>query len=387
MCRQAIRAFTDFRPLNRFGLYAGSISAVPAFDWTRTYSSSSLVKNIVKPSLPPPPEASTAPLVDSDVSQYLKPLYKYGWGFTSPDLGSRIYHPDLRRTFDFRSTKELVAFSQNTRNVPANITVSPHLSARFYLNSQEGITRSVIRLAIETGAEYQKICPDAAVRTDTFFHPKSLKAFAAAFSERKPRDHPPAPQNHAPIVSVALPSLPPAPALRPPSITQGDLETYIKPLVANGWYIESIPFKGLFTDNRAAKANFHLPGNPSLHRVYRFHDYASAKDFFIAVVAAIPEPTHGLAGVKVQLFKDRCTVHLVSFSKLSEGARPYKRKRFGISHTDVRFAIEVETEFIKNWAGRADNTAISSRRAPKTMQDVWKRRPLTTSAEEAGDPI
>jgi len=54
-------------------------------------------------------------------------------------------------------------------------------------------------------------------------------------------------------------------------------------------------------------------------------------------------------------------------SELAEGAP----KKYGISHNDVRFAIEVENEFAQNWAGRAENTAALTRTSPETMEELW----------------
>lgn len=59
-------------------------------------------------------------------------------------------------------------------------------------------------------------------------------------------------------------------------------------------------------------------------------------------------------------------------SELAEGAP----KKYGISHADVRFAIAVENEFLKNWAGRAELVAPAhGGDVPSSMEEVWNYKP------------
>ncbi|KAJ7468045.1 hypothetical protein FB451DRAFT_1257885, partial [Mycena latifolia] len=372
MFRRAIGVFTAFKSVNRVGLSIGRPRwAAMALPLTRKYASLPPTEVTVKPSLPAIPEASTAPLVDTDFSEYLQPLYEYGWGFgiiSSPTLPGVS---TLRRNFNFPSTKELAAFIQNTRNVPSNIAVSPKLATVFSLlgSKGKGVTRSVIRLAIETETEYQKICPNGPIP-----HVRPIQKVtsleAAQSMERQSHKKKLLPSRSVvpctPIVAVALPVPPPAPVFPPPSITGVDLETYIKPLITSGWHIRGVP-----TPPRSGRRDFsQLQGHPSLHRVYAFHDPTPMKDFLLEVVDAIPPPAaDSLAGVQMtfSLHESHYRLQVASFSELAEGAP----KKYGISHQDVRFAIDIETKFINNWAGLADYTAISSRKVPTTMEEVW----------------
>ncbi|KAJ7461591.1 hypothetical protein FB451DRAFT_486137 [Mycena latifolia] len=183
----------------------------------------------------------------------------------------------------------------------------------------------------------------------------------------------------APIVSVALPSPPSTPAFPPPSIAESDLSTFIEPLVMNGWSIGAIAHAKLLHSGGGE-----LPGrHPCLRRVYRFHDYPSARHFFHTIVAAIQPTPNSLAGIRAALFTDLFIVEVVSFSKLAEGAP--ENKKYGISHIDVRFAIEVETEFTKNWAGSANNVGHIVRKAPTTMEEVWNH-PIIRRSKRRKDP-
>ncbi|KAJ7141385.1 hypothetical protein C8R44DRAFT_867008 [Mycena epipterygia] len=141
------------------------------------------------------------------------------------------------------------------------------------------------------------------------------------------------------ITPVALPPVPPAPVSSPSPITEADLETYIKPLVMNSWSVRDVSLS-----TRA------LRGHPGLHRIYSFHNYTSARHFFDTVIAIIPD---SYEWVGLRLDSDKPAVI------------------YGISHTNVCFAIEVENEFAKNWTGRAENTAALMRTLPKTMEELW----------------
>ncbi|KAJ7678354.1 hypothetical protein B0H17DRAFT_1206810 [Mycena rosella] len=117
----------------------------------------------------------------------------------------------------------------------------------------------------------------------------------------------------------------PFPTLPPPSIIEADLETYIMPLIMNGWYISAVR-------RRTRLKAFDLP---SLNRTYRFHDYSSAQDFFRAVVPLLPAPTL-LAGAQMKLNLNSSTVQLLAIKE-------------------------------------ADNVAIR-RTTPTTMEQLWNCR-------------
>ncbi|KAJ6597277.1 hypothetical protein DFH09DRAFT_1134132 [Mycena vulgaris] len=311
--------------------------------------------------LPAPPEASTAPLVESDFLQYLVPLYAHGWQFVVINFKGQSYGA-LRRDFELPSTTKLIAFTENTRNMSSgNIAVLRGLSdCIVQLSSLDGVTRSMIRLAMEYQAEYKNIVgPDYPVpKVSPFFKIKSLEK-AVAHLGRAKSHQPGVRKPFTPVVSVSLPSPPPTPVLNPPpSITEADVKTYIQPLVSNGWTVAGPP---------RSEA---LAGFPSLHRIYFFHDYPSARLFFNAIVAAIPVPTpDSLAGVEVRLrgLESSPVIEMWSISELADGAP----KKYGISHADVRFSIAVENEFAANWAGRADNLASSTPQLLNTIGDVW----------------
>ncbi|KAJ7689420.1 hypothetical protein B0H17DRAFT_637351 [Mycena rosella] len=150
---------------------------------------------------------------------------------------------------------------------------------------------------------------------------------------------------------TTLAPLPPAvaararPRRRAAPLTDADVAAYLAPLVTHGWTISGARAIARFQAARAA-----LRGLPSLGRVWRFHDYAAARHFFAAVVAAVPPraPAAGVpAGVEVRLTQSENKVEVGAISELAAGAR----KPYGISLVDVRFAIEVETIFAERWAG------------------------------------
>ncbi|KAJ6490462.1 hypothetical protein DFH09DRAFT_1377339 [Mycena vulgaris] len=312
--------------------------------------------------LPPPPEASTAPLLESEFSQYLKPLYQYGWGFQVIHIKGRRFGA-LRRDFHFASTAELLMFSEKTRNLlSGNIALSRDFSGCIVqLSSLDGVTRSMIRLAMEYQAEYEKIVgQDYSIpKVPSLYHVKSLEKAVKLLGQ--PDKSPAPPKTLTPLEFSFLPSPPPTPASSPPpSITESDLKTYIQPLVANGWSLVGVPVAA-------------LAGVPFLHRIYFFHDYLSARLFLDTVVAAIPAPVpDSAAGIYLRLreYDSSTAVKIWSAGELAEGAP----KKYGISHADVRFAIAIENEFAANWAGRANNVALSTTQLLRTMQDVWNYR-------------
>ncbi|KAJ7141364.1 hypothetical protein C8R44DRAFT_763269, partial [Mycena epipterygia] len=312
-----------------------------------------------------PPEPLTTPLVESDFSEYLKPLYTRGWKLSACNMPvesgeetSRIGFV-FRQTFRFPSTKDLVAFSENTRDMDGQILARKTLkesNIAVSLLSPE-LTRGQIHFAIAMETEHQKVAGSdfGVVPTpllDWVRTPQRAQKILNDYRRAAPRFG-----ELAPITPVALPPAPPAPVSSPPSITEADLETYIKPLVTNGWSVKKL---SLSTPA--------LRGHSALHRIYSFHDYSSARHFLNTVVAIMPGPTlPSYESVGLRLDSGKPVVAVWSLSELAEDAP----KKYGISHTDVRFAIDVENEFAKNWAGRAENTAALTRTLPKTMEELW----------------
>lgn len=202
-----------------------------------------------------------------------------------------------------------------------------------------------------------------------------------------PPDYPPPPAL-VPILPIKLPPAPPMPTSFPPALTEADLRTYIRPLIANGWVIGSISQFSQRQEDRAL-----LKYEPSLHRAYHFTDYSSARHFLHTAVAAIPAPR---AGSLVRCFppaSDKCRdsspspsqtgvdiklgftltpgfLHKVSFWLISELA-PDARRKYGISLADVHFAINLENEVSQNWVGRANTGSFHYRWVPKTMDELW----------------
>lgn len=76
------------------------------------------------------------------------------------------------------------------------------------------------------------------------------------------------------------------------------------------------------------------------------------------------------AGVEVRLTAVDNKIEVWSISELAEG----EYKPYGVSLADVRFAIEIETEFERTWSERAKSTAIEFRRLPKTVEELWDYR-------------
>ncbi|KAJ7141366.1 hypothetical protein C8R44DRAFT_763273 [Mycena epipterygia] len=323
---------------------------------------------ILRPLPAAPPEPLTTPLVESDFPVYLKPLYTRGWtlaacrmpmehGKETPRVGFA-----LSQTFRFPSTKDLAAFSKTTRDMNVQFgrilfrktPKEPNIKFIASLLAPE-LTRGLVHLAIALETEHKTVVGgDFAVWT------KQTWVRTLQRAQKILSDYQPGPRllaELAPITPVALPLAPPAPVSSPPPITEADLETYIKPLVTNGWSVRG------FSMSMAA-----LGDHPALHRIYSFHDYASARDFLDTVISIIPAPTlHSYPWVGLWLESEKPAVAVWSISELAEGAP----KKYGISYTDVRFAIEVESEFAKNWAGRAQNTAALARTLPKTMEELW----------------
>ncbi|KAJ7141377.1 hypothetical protein C8R44DRAFT_763295, partial [Mycena epipterygia] len=240
-----------------------------------------------------PPEPLTASLVESDYSVYLKPLYTRGWKLSACNMSVKRGEVTpgagfvLTQIFRFQSTKDLLAFSKNTRNASfgrillkktpeeSNIELTVSLLA-------PELTRGQIHLAIATETEYQKVAGrDFGVSPTPWLSwvrtPQRAQKMLSKYRN--------GPFNFlaklGPITPVPLPRAPPAPVSSPPSITEGDLERYIAPLVTNGWSVRRFPVP--------ISA---LRGHPTLHRIYSFHDYTSARHFVDAVITAIPATPH-----------------------------------------------------------------------------------------------
>ncbi|KAJ7783945.1 hypothetical protein DFH07DRAFT_789689 [Mycena maculata] len=346
--------------------------SITAPTWFRQYSASTpeSTPSVTKPELPELslPEKSSAPLVDSDFSQYLEPLYRRGWVLTI-NHAPRENRPEvdgvLRRNLKFSKFKDLVAFVENPQNVPVgNLNILPTLIANVGLHSPEGVTRSLIRSAVETETEYRKLAGSDVIEAKVprgKSQPSSVEKVRTVMAQPARKPSPPV-AARAKIDFVPLPPAPPIPAFPAPPLTDVDLATYIAPLIANGWFIRvtSITSKGW----AATK------GVRSLARAYRFNDSASARQFLTAVVTMMPAPNpESLAGVEVNLamMEAPARVTITTCSELAPGA-PHK---YGPSLADVRFAIDLENEVAKNWAGRVDPSAVTPRFVPKTLEDMW----------------
>ncbi|KAJ7141408.1 hypothetical protein C8R44DRAFT_847153 [Mycena epipterygia] len=330
-----------------------------------------------------PPEPLTEPLIESDFWEYLEPLYSRGWklsggqiplvrGEEEPRVGFV-----LKRTLRFPSTKDMVVFSENTRSLLLGPIFFRKVPEEFCpelilgLPSVE-LTRGLVHLAIATESEYQNVVGSNFGVGSASEGPFWIRTFQAAqkmlikYEKYGPRTLPTlfVPMN--PMVRVALPPAPPAVVFPPPSITEADLETYIKPLMTNGWSLGNLP---------ESFASLH--GCPALRRVYCFHDYTSARHFFHTVIISILAPANNsYGGAQLQLNSKHPTVEVYSISELAEGAP----KKYGISYNNVRFALEVESEFAENWVGgRAKNLAPHTRKLPRTMEELWKGKGLVLS--------
>ncbi|KAJ7083239.1 hypothetical protein C8R44DRAFT_822587 [Mycena epipterygia] len=363
-----------FRPalrrVNRVGIFLSSPRWRPNPTCSRSYAlKTPPAKQEAVLSPPPPlpasPEPFTTPLVESDFVEYLDPLYTRGWSIRVARIDDEPGFV-LTRVFHFPSTKDLVTFSENTRNLSSSAGISvASTTFRIDIRSRT-LNRSLIRHAIEAETEYQKIVGSgvSAVLKQRFRKIYTPESAQALLDNYKSRDRP-SPLPLVPITPVLLPPAPAAPVLPPISITDADVETYIKPLVKNGWLVGGI--RGGFSGIQSRSA---LSGHPALSRAYRFRDYTSARDFLHAVVAASTASapaSHSFAGFELR-FGTFPFVGLWSISELAEGAP----KKYGISHTDVRLAIAVENEFLENWAGRAEHLANThSGKIPSSMEEVW----------------
>ncbi|KAJ7452702.1 hypothetical protein B0H11DRAFT_2072655 [Mycena galericulata] len=320
----------------------------------------------------PSQEEFTGPIVESDFSQYLAPLYDRGWQFTFdrpyPEVKATS---SLKRSFTFPSVDGVVKFSQNTRDAKdALISVFRNLEYDVALSPPEGLTRSDIRVAFQTEKEYlNSVGTDSPVPSERKLNVspvESLKAMERIQHKKRPfRKVQADPKELVPIVPGSLPPLPPAPGSPPPSITQTDLDTYLKPLLAGEWTVGG---PRLIRHHHITQQA--LLRHPALHRVLLFTDYATARDFLHTAITMIPTPTPGsLGGVELRLRQapGHYRVSIWSISELAPGAQ----KPYGISLADVRFALQLEDEVNKNWIGRAQNSKRVHHAVPNTMEDVW----------------
>ncbi|KAJ7783941.1 hypothetical protein DFH07DRAFT_935396 [Mycena maculata] len=162
------------------------------------------------------------------------------------------------------------------------------------------------------------------------------------------------------VESVPLPPAPPIPASPPPALTDVDLQTYIAPLITNGWHIRGV------TIPETMRQAF-----PALARSYHFDDTASARAFLSAVATMMPATIpESLGGVRVHMATmfAPMMVSVESLSKLARGAP----QEYGPSLADVRFAIQLDNEVANNWNGRVDTSVPRPLFVPKTVEELWK---------------
>ncbi|KAJ7452679.1 hypothetical protein B0H11DRAFT_2327026 [Mycena galericulata] len=334
---------------------------------------------LFRPNLPelPSPEKFSGPLFDSDFSEYLAPLYDRGWTFSVERPNSEApVRGALTRTFKFPALEGLVEFSQNTRDLSgASISVARNLDTDIHFPSSGSLTRDQIRLAFYSEIEYFKILgydapapytnPKPQSRIMSLENMRTAEQTVKSKRKQKPR-HP----VRVPIVTASLPPPPPIPAILPPPLTDADLETYIKPLVAAGWTL--VGPKALL---RYPKTQEALQDHLCLHRRYHFTDYNAARHFLHAAIAAIPRTPSSFAGVDVRLRSTATpgvyTVVCWAISELAPEAPT--QYLYGISLADVRFAINVENVITNNWAWRAESNPLNKDAwVPKTVEEMWQ---------------
>ncbi|KAJ7141403.1 hypothetical protein C8R44DRAFT_727006 [Mycena epipterygia] len=244
----------------------------------------------------------------------------------------------------------LVAFSENTRNLslgPNSLRKAPEefcLHLILNLRSAE-LTRGLVHLAIATENQYQNVVGSTfgVVSTSEAFWVKTLQtAQKMVIKYQKQRMRSP-PTLFIPITRVALPPAPPVPIFPPPSITEADLEIYIKPLITNGWALGNIPKS--FTSRH---------GCPALRR--RFPH------------ATLPEGSIS-----------RWTLRILRWMWARSASLQKARPKSMAFHITLRFALEVESKFAENWAGGAENATPHSRTLPRTMEELWNGKGLVLS--------
>ncbi|KAJ7468035.1 hypothetical protein FB451DRAFT_1257852 [Mycena latifolia] len=368
-----------------------------------------ILKTILRDEFPLPLPRAAIPPHSTDErdpwTDLLPGLYEKYWGldYVHPERAEQV--PGvivLRRTFLFppAPSKELLTFVENTQDMPlSNLIVFRSLSeCDVYLRSPAGVTPALIDLAHSFQDAYDQLVPDFPAPFVKPIHRVTTFDDAATLARRllkkgRPIADPPEFVLTAP---TALPPAPPAPALPPPPITDTDLPTYIAPLVASGWCISGVKAVNRFQAEREA-----FRALPSLSRMYRFHTYPAARQFFTAVVALIPPeravqserasvpatvtsaPDPVYPGVEVRFAKYENRVEVWTISELAEGAE----RPFGISHADVRFAIAVETLFAEKFTQHAHNIALKKRWVPTQMSEVWDYQNHNHSPKAGHNPL
>ncbi|KAJ7621123.1 hypothetical protein FB45DRAFT_928438 [Roridomyces roridus] len=295
----------------------------------------------------------------------------------------------LHRVLRFPSFEHLVKFTHATRSLSGGtITVFPNYDADIYLQSPEGVTRTLIRLAVETETAYLSTVGTAlpgVPYVKPFYKVMSLEYMHFMTSQLKINHGPVPPRAQKVLVppeNLRLTPAPPVSAAWPHQpLVKKDLRLYLRRLVCSGWAI--MPLK-----TRAPE----LQGLPSLYRAYYFRDYATAREFFHMVVSRMPVPAQGSEeGVEVRLVyawtQFPYKVCVWSISELDTSALPSAddlvpppspsasriptATRYGISHADIRFAIQLESEVITQWAGKADRSATRNRWFPTKLWQIW----------------
>ncbi|KAJ7744295.1 hypothetical protein DFH07DRAFT_943071 [Mycena maculata] len=348
---------------------------------TRSTHSASAPKSISKNR----PAAATAPKRSTQLSdvltQSIAPLYVYGWRLKShpikPENRPKV-HGILKRDLEFSNFQDWAAFAENLRNVPTgDLSLFPTLKGTVRLHSPEGVTRRLIQSALETETAYRAFVGGGGWREakGRGYYDVVLMQVRKIMDMRDPnfldklypdtRVNQPLRPSLIKIEPVSLPLAPPIPASPAPALTNADLETYVAPLIGNGWMI-----RGMMEPTV-------LGGRPSLTREFYFNDNASARQFLSAVVGMIPVPRSNrrpLAGVGVHLYTmEAPKVVVASLSAIAASAS--HEAGYGPSLADVRFAIELENEVAKNWAGRVDTTSAPRNRfVPKTTEDLWTHK-------------
>ncbi|KAJ6525895.1 hypothetical protein DFH09DRAFT_1416142 [Mycena vulgaris] len=200
---------------------------------------------------PPLPALPEVPPVDSDFSQYLETLHEYGWRRTTFRRDEQKYVA-LKQEFRFRSPLDLKAFIEKTRNTAASILLRRNL--------RQYRLRGYCRLRSAGGRD----------------DPEPAWACAAAG---------PNPVRHSPV--------PATPTGLPSTVYHRGRREPLYPASRSKRMVPRV---------RRPDPSVSSPSFPCLYRVYHFHDTTSARDFFNAVVAAIPVPVKkSRAGVEVWL--------------------------------------------------------------------------------------
>ncbi|KAJ7783560.1 hypothetical protein DFH07DRAFT_191748 [Mycena maculata] len=331
------------------------------------------------------PKSSTAPVVQSDFDRYLQPLYRHGWQMkvNPPNPGEKA-RGSLRRILKFPKFKNLIEFIVHRRNARAgSISVFPNLGrsliAEVWLHSPDGVTPSLVRNAVKTERRYRKLnggdrFAALKIRKYEIMTPRWLRDLEVRETERARRLPPPSPRAH--IFPVPLPPSPPIPPFPSPALTDADLETYLAPLITNGWVVRALNGRHI---------NDVLKRHLCLTRAYHFANYGRARRFLQTVVEmASSRPRSPVGGLHFPSLRSRTTVQDRVGVRMDSATSPMRvtvwlisklgpdaPKKYGPSLANVHFAIELENEIYANWAGRVDTSAVSPRFVPKTAEELW----------------